>query len=120
VNLYQLSLTQERQDSGWQFRYFQSQKKEVSYSVISLNYDKVIENGRQYLGEMFAKRGVVKDIAIAKLHGSIDSQIIAPTWNKNLSPQISASWKTAYNSLRKANELRIMGYSLPSRVLKNH
>lgn len=54
------------------------------------------------------------EIAIAKLHGDVESgKIILPTWNKLISPEISESWKLAFNVLKSANHIRIMGYSLP-------
>jgi hypothetical protein len=53
VNLYQLTLTQEKTDPGWRFRCTQSAKKDAAYSVITLNYDKILENGIGYILNMF-------------------------------------------------------------------
>jgi hypothetical protein len=49
-----------------------------------------------------------------KLHGSIESDIIPPTWNKILHEEIKSDWEGAFNALSKANHIRILGYSLPS------
>jgi hypothetical protein len=53
-------------------------------------------------------------VPLAKLHGSIDSDnIIAPTWNKRVARGIIETWRAAQNLLSSANEIRIVGYSLP-------
>jgi hypothetical protein len=54
-------------------------------------------------------------VYLAKLHGSVDTrQIIPPTWNKALGHEIIGSWQLARKLLAEANQVRIIGYSLPS------
>jgi SIR2-like protein len=94
---------------------------QTSYSVVTLNYDTVLET----VASALAKRYKVKSrfaasqeepgIPLAKLHGSIEAgDIVPPTWSKGLaSPSIEKAWGLAYQLLREANEIRIVGYSLP-------
>lgn len=53
---------------------------------------------------------------LAKLHGSIDTDIIPPTWNKSeiSNKKILDAWELAHKVLIEANYIRIIGYSLPS------
>lgn len=98
------------------------------YSVITLNYDMVLENCFSYLQEHFhaaSYLGFSYDIEsndqdfrnrthLAKLHGSIQSgSIVPPTWNKGLHTEIKPAWQLAYKLLTSANQIRILGYSLP-------
>jgi len=94
------------------------------YSVITLNYDLVLETYANHVATAFA---AVNDIGfsrtlehgisgpcLAKLHGSVDTGVIVPpTWNKYLHDKISLEWKLAYRLLSEANHIRIIGYSLP-------
>jgi hypothetical protein len=85
----------------------------TAYSIVTLNYDRVIENITDFLASSFPSETNVNSLIISKLHGSVESDIIPPTWNKNVPEGIRANWIRAYESLRKANEIRILGYSLP-------
>jgi len=100
-----------------------------TYSVVTLNYDLVIEylceliNGHtdkeSLKGEFLGFLDDDSDNCIldyAKLHGSIDSKnIIAPTWNKGIqSKEIKSIWSLAYKVISEANYIRIIGYSLPT------
>lgn len=94
------------------------------YSVITLNYDLVLENHADYLSqntvgeklkfirpEEKSKQG---SPILVKLHGSADTTtVIPPTWNKTITPHIEREWETAYQLLSSANYIRIIGYSLP-------
>lgn len=96
------------------------------YSIISLNYDLIFEKVTEYLNQNFK---VEKEISfsrtslihpfvdhphLSKLHGSADlGVIIPPTWNKTLNKKIVYNWKNAYDLLIAANQIRILGYSLP-------
>ena len=94
------------------------------YSVITLNYDLVLENYAKYFSSVSLgtelkfirsrdrrRQGLPY---LVKLHGSVDNQvIIPPTWNKTITPQIDKEWETAYRLLSSANHIRIIGYSLP-------
>lgn len=100
----------------------------ASYSVVSLNYDTVLEDICAFLNQHhpsekkigFSRDFVAAEIAdvsvpLAKLHGSADSkEIIAPTGNKSLHRSLVAAWKKAHELLAEANHIRILGYSLPT------
>ena len=101
--------------------------KDPDYSIITLNYDLALENICKHLNEGMV-HNVLKlvrkssseplpagQIYLAKLHGSIDTEdIVPPTWNKNLAKEsIISSWRLAHKLLSDANQIRIIGYSLP-------
>ena len=77
------------------------------YAVISMNYDLVLEKFAEIAGGPFAETQLIK------LHGSVDGDIVPPTWNKSLHPEIEATWKLAHQLLSSANHIRFIGYSLP-------
>ena len=87
------------------------------YSIITVNYDLVIENIYSSINgalENDFKLNIDSDGPhISKLHGSLNSEIVMPTWNKRSSSEISGEWKKAYAFLKEANQIRILGYSLP-------
>lgn len=103
-----------------------------AFGVVSLNYDLLIENaltsisdniGRYYklsetpniVEEYYkpVKNNKANGIPFAKLHGSIDSEIVPPTWNKNVNPAIQQDWSLAYSLLTEATHVVFLGYSLP-------
>jgi hypothetical protein len=86
----------------------------ASYSIVTLNYDCVVENFAHFFGACYA--GEKLDFfPIAKLHGSVESgRIIPPTWNKALHEESLSNWKRAFDLLKEANHIRIIGYSLPT------
>ncbi|HEX2906602.1 MAG TPA: hypothetical protein VHO69_07075 [Phototrophicaceae bacterium] len=99
-----------------------NQASNYQYSVITFNYDLVLESIQKHLEGLLSPRYFHRSIdlsdpqnqiAFAKLHGSIDSEIVPPTWNKTLNPNILCDWKVAYKALSEANQIRILGYSLP-------
>jgi hypothetical protein len=102
------------------------------YSVISLNYDVVLELMAEAVNNMTEIRNITcafskpskKDelgeqkiiVPLAKLHGSAKGRhVIAPTWNKGLESDraILEAWRLALDLLRTANHIRVIGYSLP-------
>jgi hypothetical protein len=99
------------------------------YSVLSLNYDLMLENTCQFVSRSYWWRNnppmqFVKQHSmdtqqnwpqLVKIHGSIDTkEIIPPTFNKGLyGSSLPQSWRDAYDILVKANEIRVLGYSLP-------
>jgi SIR2-like domain len=95
----------------------------TTYSVVTLNYDVVLESICSFLNSggfegdtiQFNTDGTANSWpTLAKLHGSIDSEvIIPPTWSKGTHPEIVPVWQMALHALRRANHLRIIGYSLP-------
>ncbi len=100
---------------------------ETRYSIITLNYDMVVEKARDFLNQHYLIKDRItlnehSDIYdenwlatnFTKLHGSVDSTIVPPTWSKGNSKEISSAWELAYKLLRDANQIRIIGYSLPT------
>jgi len=51
--------------------------------------------------------------SLVTLHGSIDGQIVPPTWQKGFHPEVQPLLQRAHALLGEANHLRIIGYSLP-------
>lgn len=96
-------------------------KPSVSYSVISLNYDRVLEEAEKSINHLHnQKRHFVptssdqRGTPLVKLHGSIGTgDIVPPLWNKSLPRGIRAGWREALELLKEANDIRILGYSLP-------
>jgi len=101
----------------------------ANYSVVTLNYDLILEKICDYLNGNIKKETAIEfrlnssdkvnynvnEVVLTKLHGSIDSKdIVAPTWSKDVSGNILTAWKLAYESIANSNHLRILGYSLPS------
>lgn len=80
------------------------------YRIVSLNYDNIVENSIGFINSNFG--GTFK-IPLAKLHGSVDGRIIPPTWNKRIHNELDEDWRNAALWLSEANEIRILGYSLP-------
>lgn len=97
------------------------------YSVISLNYDMVVENYADFLSSSFGMPGGHENFLntegydptwekcnLAKLHGSVHTgDIVPPTWAKGTHPSIVKTWKVANNILKDSNHVRFIGYSLP-------
>lgn len=102
-------------------------ERNYAYSVISLNYDMILENYASYLHETFNCHGIDsldfnidhydpewKKPHLSKLHGSVHNrEIVPPTWAKGTHPSIVNTWKTAYQILKDSNHVRFIGYSLP-------
>ena len=105
----------------------------TSYSVVTLNYDLVLESYARYVERNHARKYANEEesldfylgpemaqarprsVPLAKLHGSVDTgAIVPPTWNKALNQDLSASWKLAFKLLSEANHIRVIGYSLPT------
>jgi hypothetical protein len=95
-----------------------------SYSIITLNYDEILENYIEFINSKLNINENLKldknydnndynSVKYAKLHGDISSEIILPTWSKNITANIKDIWNLSYNILKDANHIRIIGYSLP-------
>ena len=96
------------------------------YSIISLNYDLVLERVLTFVTSNYAPMDKLcfdtgkapEDSGkanLAKLHGSVDEgSIVPPTWRKGGSRQIVRAWNLAHACLAQANHIRFLGYSLPS------
>lgn len=97
----------------------------ANYSVLSLNYDMVLEGMAAAIAEHyssdcnieFEKKSYDKSwgaVHLAKLHGCLSSdEIVPPTWAKGTHNSIIPIWKNAFKLLRDANHIRFIGYSLP-------
>ncbi|TGM82416.1 hypothetical protein EHR01_06450 [Leptospira mtsangambouensis] len=94
------------------------------YQIITLNYDnnieefiKLINSNSENKIKIDYENQIVSELnltlSIAKLHGSIESRIIPPTWNKTANDQIKIIWQNAFNMLNQAHEIIFLGYSLP-------
>ncbi|MEM7218884.1 MAG: SIR2 family protein [Pseudomonadota bacterium] len=109
------------------FRYRENEDRGCRYSILSLNYDQVIENCIEYisrgykadsedaigLSDSFEDLGDLT-CQLFKLHGcSRKGNIIPPTWAKGTHKNISEIWKGGFRALREANHIRFVGYSLP-------
>jgi len=95
------------------------------YSVLTFNYDLLLENALLNLKNTlrafgvldFSQGSVASDgcLPYIKLHGTAsDPQtIVTPTWKKAFGDGEASNWKTAGTILSEANHIRIIGYSLP-------
>ncbi|HUT09191.1 MAG TPA: SIR2 family protein [Thermoguttaceae bacterium] len=108
-----------------------AQNRETQYSVVTLNYDTVLERIIKFMHvqidtvtcpSFFRKKfeDGTKDepnqTPLAKLHGCVEEKnIVPPTWNKVLlkDNNLLSTWRTASGLLSQANYIRIIGYSLP-------
>lgn len=100
-----------------------SERAKMAYSVITLNYDLILELAEQSIHRISnLECGFCPDsqrelgrVPLAKLHGSVDKEnIVPPTWNKGaVSGDIQAAWSLAAHELTHATHIRILGYSLP-------
>ncbi len=106
----------------------------IEYSVVSLNYDLVLENIPKRINKHMPNRNLInigfgrdgndtsikvqnnqyRRTPLAKLHGSVDSgEIVPPTWSKGINTKVSSDWAMAQLALSEATQIRIIGYSLP-------
>jgi len=122
--------------SGQQLPYYiydGKYQKDINYGVISLNYDRLIEIGLNYwfskYDEMIKRIDTKKEfdpncfqiiksiddigLPIAKLHGTVDGDIVPPTWEKTAKNEIRNEWILARQLLENATHLIFLGYSLP-------
>lgn len=104
------------------------------YGVISLNYDMVLENCIRFMNTAYRlptsfdftassdanstrnpySPSSPDTVPLAKIHGSTQPRSITPpTWNKVTRTENQGVWKLAYQLLLNANQIRILGYSLP-------
>ncbi|MGE8723280.1 hypothetical protein ACO2KH_18305 [Leptospira terpstrae] len=95
-------------------------KRNYKYSLITLNYDTFPETIIDFLNKYYPNQDSrlysLKENNIfeyIKLHGTIGENINIPSWNKVGNTPDNKVWEKAYNILKEANEIRILGYSLP-------
>ncbi|WP_162510735.1 SIR2 family protein [Treponema endosymbiont of Eucomonympha sp.] len=82
------------------------------YSVISLNYDTLLETAIASISHIFnpehkfEKKDYVEDWSnpmLFKIHGDIKTgQIIPPTWAKNITDDMRKIWKNAFELLKNS------------------
>lgn len=113
---------------GW--FYSKSNRPNVSYSIVTLNYDMLFEKVRDQITSAKTyhtenqidlsynyQSDSIEDgkCSIAKLHGSVEPpSVILPTWKKGGDTGVLPAWKLAHKLLERANHIRILGYSLPT------
>jgi hypothetical protein len=129
-NLLGLQFERPPNSAGAAFR--RLPRPSTSYSVITLNYDMVLESYAEYVVKNHVRiyaneeeelgfhvgpdpaKVRLRKPSLAKLHGSVDTDVVVPpTWNKALNHDLLASWKLAFKLLAETNHIRIIGYSLP-------
>lgn len=88
---------------------------DIEYSIVSFNYDLIIENYFNYINKHFILSSELKEpLKISKLHGCVQKgNIVPPTWNKSSNQELIKEWQEAWSLLKNANQIRILGYSLP-------
>ena len=118
-----LNIRIKSQEDPIRYYFEQISDNKYKYSAITLNYDIIIEEKVNFLGESDRKiplnidprnSNIWEHFSYAKLHGSVDSEIIPPNWNKSIQKKkIKNAWELAYKLLQEANQIRFIGYSLP-------
>lgn len=108
------------------FRAGQIEAENVRYSVLSLNYDTVLEGVSDVISSQFENCENIKfhktdydpswdKTHLMKLHGCVDNgNIVPPTWAKGTNKEIIPTWKTSFEILKESNHIRFIGYSLPT------
>jgi len=125
ASIHNLRFQKEQPESEIQFNRISD--FQTHYSIITLNYDRLLENVCDFISYYYGTNGSVnfatdtcntESPILAKLHGSIgvNATIIPPTWNKSITTEskIQNTWKLAYKALVEANYIRIIGYSFPA------
>lgn len=109
ASLMRLSLFKDKESIYLHGKYLPSKNH---YSVITFNYDMIIEQIKTHI-ESFSSENNEETLSIYKLHGSVDGEIVPPTWAKGISRDMKSVWKGASKKLQEATQIRIVGYSLP-------
>lgn len=133
ANLFRLHFAKHYREHDRRFiRYSISREDDRNlYSIITLNYDLVLENLLEAIKKKCSRNEISFDPDVSfvfdkynsdwinphlvKLHGCVSKKnIIPPTWAKGISKAgIKATWETAYHVLLNSTQIRIIGYSLP-------
>ncbi|TGM60609.1 hypothetical protein EHQ94_10965 [Leptospira meyeri] len=94
--------------------------RKYKYSFITLNYDTFPEETIDFINQHYPNKQnqeySIKENQLfdyIKLHGTLGENINIPSWNKVGNAPDNTVWEKAYNILKEANEIRILGYSLP-------
>jgi hypothetical protein len=127
LSLLNISITFDTSSSENRFSVSYDESAGTRYSIVTLNYDRVLEMWSQFLTLYYRGGGAFHFgsfygeptkhehiVPLSKLHGSVDGgDIMAPTWNKGVPKSMAAVWQEAHDLLSSANQIRIIGYSLP-------
>ena len=128
VSIKQREISNLQGPSIFEYSALPLQKPKARYSVITLNYDLVLETVSAQMKARLQDRwksafrtdfskppqADLNTVPLAKLHGSVNTNsIIAPTWNKAVSKDMESTWQRAHQLLQEANQIRFIGYSLP-------
>lgn len=116
----------QQKQNDWVYFRIRGQARDHRYSIVSLNYDLVIEQAVGMISGSIQRggpppltRSAADDseasVPLMKLHGSVRPlTIVPPTWSKGQRPEVHEEWQRAWTALSSANEVRILGYSLPT------
>lgn len=131
ANLLNLTIKEisRRADTKERFRASRFEETDAKYAVVTVNYDRVLEQVPEYLTSNIStlyekpigfvspggpKEPTWEEPAIVKLHGDVThTTIVPPTWSKGVNSDIIVAWQAAHSLLREATQIRIIGYSLP-------
>lgn len=128
ANLLRIRMRQDLSNANRTFPINPDNSNSNVYSIVTVNYDLIFEKLSQYLTRFFPNEGRLEFalrsapvsatdhhlVPLTKLHGSVDADnIIAPTWNKTVARGMLEVWAAGHKLLSSANEIRIIGYSLP-------
>lgn len=125
LSLLGVDISKRSDHTSWNFSFQKTDNKVPNYALISFNYDLLFEKIEETIlsslpssdenTKLISNGSNLGLIELIKLHGSADdyNTIIPPTWNKLQSEERRNYWKRAYDLLNDADEIRILGYSLP-------
>ncbi|PJZ59678.1 SIR2 family protein [Leptospira adleri] len=96
------------------FQYKDSQLSKNS--IVTFNYDLTIEKIFDYMmsnGLDIKKSEFLLENNVVKIHGSIDTDIILPSWSKGKDEDFREIWIKASQEIRDANHIIFLGFSMP-------
>lgn len=123
ANLLHWDLIDKQQGEPKSIQISTNREASAHYDVITVNYDRVLEQVVEYALREFTQGGPEgrpfdnrpgEGAALLKLHGDVEEDIVLPTWKKVLGDSARATWRYAQTVLEQATHLRVVGYSLPS------
>ena len=124
-NLRIVQKTSHSESDSTRFEFQKRRDGAARYDIITVNYDAVLDSFTRFFAEYYGADHIessseeeapdaLMSPRIARLHGSVTvGTVVPPTWSKGLSESILSEWQRGFEMLRNANQLRIIGYSLP-------
>ncbi|WP_167883365.1 SIR2 family protein [Leptospira yasudae] len=85
-------------------------------SIVTFNYDLTIEKIFDYMitnGLDTKKSDFILENYLVKIHGSINTDIILPSWSKGKDEDFRETWIKASQEIRDANHIIFLGFSMP-------